>query len=140
MAQPPLYKVQLGKEGKYVFNEDNLEKVKAEMLAAKKSSSQKGKTAPAAKTKDDLSGSSSEEGETESATSISVQRYKGLGEMNPSQLWETTMDPERRVMKKIIIEDAEKADEVFDILMGDEVAPRKHFIHTHAKLVKNLDI
>ena len=60
--------------------------------------------------------------------------------MNPEQLWETTMNPENRLMKVVSIEDAEKASEVFDILMGSEVAPRKKFIQTHAKSVKNLDI
>jgi DNA gyrase subunit B len=70
----------------------------------------------------------------------SLQRYKGLGEMNPDQLWKTTMDPENRVLLKVEIEDANEADKIFDVLMGKEVLPRKRFIQTHAKKVKNLDV
>lgn len=71
---------------------------------------------------------------------VSIQRYKGLGEMNADQLWETTLDPEKRTMKQVTIEDAKEADKMFDILMGGEVAPRKRFIQVHAASVKNLDI
>ena len=69
-----------------------------------------------------------------------VQRYKGLGEMNPGQLWETTMNPENRILKQVTIDDAAEADKMFDVLMGEDVAPRKNFIQAHATAVKNLDV
>ena len=71
---------------------------------------------------------------------VNIQRYKGLGEMNPGQLWETTMDPANRIMKQVVIEDVKEADKIFDVLMGNEVLPRKKFIQTYAKKVKNLDV
>jgi DNA gyrase subunit B len=70
----------------------------------------------------------------------SIQRYKGLGEMNAEELWETTMNPRNRILLQVNIEDAQEADQVFDMLMGDEVLPRKKFIQSYAKSVKNLDV
>lgn len=119
IAQPPLYQIQSGKRIEYAYTEADKEEVLAEM--------NKGK------------GKSKKE-EQGKVAGIKIQRYKGLGEMNPGQLWETTMNPENRVLLQITIEDAKEADKTFDILMGDEVAPRKKFIQTHAKSVKNLDI
>jgi len=135
IAQPPLFRVQKGKEAKYAFSEKERDQIIAEFqkLKTEKVKEEKGEA------EETVLGEETPEGETK-IKGMLVQRYKGLGEMNPDQLWDTTMDPERRVMKQVKIEDAEEADKVFDILMGDEVAPRKHFIQTHAKSVKNLDV
>jgi len=108
IAQPPLYKVDLGKKTFYAYSDEEKDRTIAEFSD--------GKANP------------------------NIQRYKGLGEMNPSELWETTMDPKQRVLKQVSIGDAEQADHMFDVLMGNEVAPRKKWIQTHAKTVQNLDI
>ncbi|MBU0706792.1 DNA topoisomerase (ATP-hydrolyzing) subunit B [Patescibacteria group bacterium] len=129
IAQPPLFSIQIGKELKYAYSEAELDKLQKEMIAQKK-------TKPTKKAKQ--SEKTNEEVETIAATS--VQRYKGLGEMNPEQLWLTTMSPDNRVLKQVKIEDGQLADETFTVLMGSEVAPRKKYIQTHAKSVKNLDI
>lgn len=104
LAQPPLYKIQKGKEVLYAYNDGEKEKLLADLTHK-----------------------------------VNLQRYKGLGEMNPDQLWETTMNPQNRMLKLVMVEDAAKADQTFTMLMGDEVLPRKKFIQSHAK-VATLDI
>jgi len=111
IAQPPLYRIQRGKEVNYAYKEDEKEKIVKSL-------------------------SKGEDGEK----GLNVQRYKGLGEMNPDQLWETTINPANRVLKKVSVRDAAEADKLFDVLMGEEVEPRKQFIQAQAQFVKNLDV
>jgi len=135
IAQPPLYKIKKGKEISYAYTDE--ERIKIVGKGADVSDIEEIETdVPVEEVEEAVEPISDEE----KISGMSIQRYKGLGEMNPTQLWETTMDPERRVLKQVMIADAKEAAKVFDILMGDEVAPRKRFIQTHAKKVKNLDI
>ena len=137
IAQPPLYRIQLGKEIRHAYSEEEKEKNILEMTS-KKAEKKKEKIAEEEEIIEEVDGETKEGGSYE--RKVTIQRYKGLGEMNAEQLWETTMNPESRILKQVTIMDVEKADEIFDVLMGSEVGPRKRFIQTHAKTVKNLDI
>ena len=148
IAQPPLFRIQKGKDVRYVYSEEEKEKNMKELeKIAKEKDAAKGKKAAAVKEEkeeeevpeENIEGADESAGESK-IKGVSVQRYKGLGEMNPSQLWETTMDPAVRVLRQVTIADAAEASKTFDMLMGDEVAPRKLFIQTHARNVQNIDV
>jgi len=144
IAQPPLYRIQSGKRVEYAYFDEERDEIVSSMKKAKgegkparnASHSDAGGKLKGKMTKEENEGSE----EVEKVVGINIQRYKGLGEMNPEQLWDTTMNPANRVLRQVNIEDNKESDKIFDILMGEEVMPRRKFIQTHAKNVKNLDI
>ena len=133
IAQPPLYKIQKGKEIRYAFSDDE----KVQVLKAMGEDV----VADVEVTEDGEEEEVEDEAEvsTKKTGKVRIQRYKGLGEMNPEELWETTMDPQNRILMQVTIEDAVQADRVFDILMGTDVSNRKSFIQSNARLA-TLDI
>ena len=126
MAQPPLFKINKGSKGIYIKDEKELEnyiiKNSKDLKKIKKGSKEYDKLIQEEKSK------------------LNIQRFKGLGEMNPEQLWETTMNPETRTMLKVTVQVAEETDRMFETLMGEDVPERRAFIERHAKEVTNLDI
>ncbi len=126
IAQPPLYRIQSGKEIRYAFSDPEKENIIVDLRRIERRPTQKIPRESASS-------------QRESAP-VNIQRYKGLGEMSAEQLWETTMNPAVRILKQVTIDDASEANRLFEILMGDEVEPRRRFIEAHATAVQNLDV
>ncbi|MEK7564402.1 MAG: DNA topoisomerase (ATP-hydrolyzing) subunit B [Patescibacteria group bacterium] len=133
IAQPPLYKIKKGKEIFYAYTDEERLKIVGKGADISEieevESEQEGENTEEEEGKEEAT-------DKKKSTKFHIQRFKGLGEMNPEELWETTMDPSNRVLKKVNIDDAEEANKIFDILMGSEVPPRKSFIQSNAKLAE----
>ena len=129
IAQPPLYKLKKGKQEHYAYDDDERDEIMKRLKSEKKEKAEAAGEKPI-----------EEEGAIITPSGIAISRFKGLGEMNPEQLWSTTMNPETRTVLQVSIENAADADRTFSILMGDEVEPRREFIEKNAKYVRNLDV
>jgi DNA gyrase subunit B len=143
IAQPPLYKVKKGKQEFYAYDDDERDEVLKRLGAAKKAEDLPERQAGSARREEAKPAEGEElpeEGAVITPGGAIISRFKGLGEMNPEQLWSTTMNPDTRTVLQVTIENAADADRTFSILMGDEVEPRRAFIEKNAKYVRNLDV